>query len=152
MPQNLIFDSNLKPKSGRLTLKGLNYPNAGEYDCWRRKTRPTPSIFVNEDRSKANLWRWKDGRGGGGAMRWSCDGTEWRWQRSRGWEEKEKKEKQERNQENRKQGKRWKQRERIVGVAEREEHGKILRGIMWCFVLILIFCNKLRCQLLSGWQ
>jgi hypothetical protein len=25
MPQNLIFDSNLKPRSGRLTLRGLNH-------------------------------------------------------------------------------------------------------------------------------
>jgi hypothetical protein len=38
-----------------------------------------------------------------------------------------------------------------MGVAEREEHGKILVGIIWYFVLILIFCNKLRSQLLSGW-
>jgi hypothetical protein len=27
-----------------------------------------------------------------------------------------------------------------------------LREIMWYFVHIVIFCNKLRCQLLSGWQ
>ena len=32
-----------------------------------------------------------------------------------------------------------------VGVFEKEERGKILRGKMWCFVLILICCNKLRC-------
>jgi hypothetical protein len=38
------------------------------------------------------------------------------------------------------------------GVQWREERGKILRGVMWCFVLILIVCNKLRCQLLIGWQ
>jgi hypothetical protein len=27
-----------------------------------------------------------------------------------------------------------------------------LREIMWCFVLIVIFCNKLSYQLLSDWQ
>jgi hypothetical protein len=46
-----------------------------------------------------------------------------------------------------------KERERSMGVAERGECEKILRGIMWCFfVLILIFCNKLMCQLLSSWH
>ena len=38
-----------------------------------------------------------------------------------------------------------------VGVSEREERGKIQRGKMWCFVLILICCNKLNCQLLNSW-
>jgi hypothetical protein len=49
------------------------------------------------------------------------------------------------NQENRKQG------EGRRGK-EREERGKILRRIIWCFILILILCNKLKCQLWSGWQ
>jgi hypothetical protein len=62
-------------------------------------------------------------------------------------EKKKRKGKQERNQENIKQGEREE-----GGEREREERGKILRGIIWCFVLILIFCNKLMCQLWSGWQ
>jgi hypothetical protein len=59
-----------------------------------------------------------------------------------------------RNQENRKNGEREEggKRKRGVWVLLREERGKILRRIIWCFVLILIFCNKLRCQLWSGWQ
>jgi hypothetical protein len=65
MSKNLIFDSNLKPRIGRLTLRGLNHPNAGEYDSQRRslyllqvstmqKPDPRPLIFV-KDRSEADL-------------------------------------------------------------------------------------------------
>jgi hypothetical protein len=58
-----------------------------------------------------------------------------------------------REKENKRETRRIENREKgKKGEREREERGKILRGIIWCFVLILIFCNKLMCQLWSGWQ
>jgi hypothetical protein len=109
-----------------------------------QKQDPRPSIFVKVD----VLRRICGGEGtaeaeqrNGVVMELNRDG------RGAGKEKKKRKEKQERNQENRKQGEREE-----GGKREREERGKILRGIIWCFVLILIFCNKLMCQLWSGWQ